>query len=515
MKIRGYTIFIGDALLIILSYLGVQLYKEGTRQSLFDGYIESFILFLVIWLLVSMLFKKYSSIKDRKKLIIPISRVLFSSGTVTGIITTLMYFTRIDYFSRLVVFGTLAVATIVELIICTLYYWFINATKAEPIEESAVKTSYVKSTPLLTTRLLSKPTDTKNLLSADSVQKRQKVILEVLSPQVYEFIFKYVPVDSYKTFIIDTISHTNIDLLTLKAVDAIVNLKRINDIRFINKFFESVNAQIPEGGVLVDYLETKDQRKKRILRKFPPLLDYIFYSFDFMLKRVFPKFFFTKRIYFILTRGQNRVLTKAEAFGRLYSCGFEVIDEMEAEGHLYFIAIKTKKPLFPERPTYGPFIQLRRVGKNGKLIKVYKLRTMHPYSEFLQDYIYKKEGLTEGGKFKSDFRVSNLGKIFRMFWLDELPMIVNFLRGELKIVGVRPISQHYFELYPEEHRNRRIKYKPGLVPPFYVDNPKTLEEIIASEKRYFDAFDKNRFWTDLSYFFKAFYNIVFRRARSA
>jgi lipopolysaccharide/colanic/teichoic acid biosynthesis glycosyltransferase len=269
------------------------------------------------------------------------------------------------------------------------------------------------------------------------------------------------------------------------------------------------------GGVLVDFFESKNQRKARILRKFPPVLNYFLYSIDFFIKRVLPKFRATKGIYFFLTRGQNRVLTKAEAFGRLYSCGFEVIDELEADGHIFFVAVKTKKPLFPEKPTYGPLIQLERIGKEGKIIKVYKLRTMHPYSEFLQDYVYQKGGLQEGGKFKSDFRVSNMGKIFRMFWLDEVPMLLNVLKGELKIVGVRPLSRHYYNLYSNEHQQRRIHYKPGLIPPFYVDMPKTLEEIVASEVKYFDAFDKHPIRTDMIYFFKALYNIIIKRYRSA
>ena len=42
---------------------------------------------------------------------------------------------------------------------------------------------------------------------------------------------------------------------------------------------------------------------------------------------------------------------------------------------------------FDNNPTYGPFIKLNRVGKNGKIIKVYKLRTMHPYSEYLQKFV--------------------------------------------------------------------------------------------------------------------------------
>ena len=63
-----------------------------------------------------------------------------------------------------------------------------------------------------------------------------------------------------------------------------------------------------------------------------------------------------------------------------------------------------------------------------KIIKVYKSRTMHPYAEFLQEYVYNTQGLQEGGKFKSDFRVTTIGKIFRAFWIDELPMIINLLK---------------------------------------------------------------------------------------
>ena len=73
------------------------------------------------------------------------------------------------------------------------------------------------------------------------------------------------------------------------------------------------------------------------------------------------------------------------------------------------------------------FIRLDRVGKNGKKFKVYKFRTMHPYSEFLQEYIYKKYSLREGGKFKHDIRVTTIGRFMRRYWLDELPMLLAIL----------------------------------------------------------------------------------------
>ena len=45
-------------------------------------------------------------------------------------------------------------------------------------------------------------------------------------------------------------------------------------------------------------------------------------------------------------------------------------------------------------------------------------------------------------------------------------MLINFFKGDMKLVGVRPLSKQYFELYKKEVRERRIKYKPGLIPPF-------------------------------------------------
>ncbi len=142
------------------------------------------------------------------------------------------------------------------------------------------------------------------------------------------------------------------------------------------------------------------------------------------------------------------------------------------------------------------------------------MRTMHPYAEYLQEYVYEQSDLQEGGKFKNDFRVHTAGKIMRRFWIDELPMLFNLFKGDLKIVGVRPLSQHYYELYDEELKAKRIKTRPGLVPPFYADMPGTLEEIQASEHRYLDAYMKRPFITDCRYFWKATYNIIFKKARS-
>ena len=67
---------------------------------------------------------------------------------------------------------------------------------------------------------------------------------------------------------------------------------------------------------------------------------------------------------------------------------------------------------------------------------------------------------------------------------------------------------------PEDLKKLRIQFKPGLIPPYYVDLPKSFEEIISSERRYLEKKQKNPFLTDVEYFFKAMKNIVFNGARS-
>jgi hypothetical protein len=69
-------------------------------------------------------------------------------------------------------------------------------------------------------------------------------------------------------------------------------------------------------------------------------------------------------------------------------------------------------------------------------------------------------------------------------------------------------------LYSPEVKKKRSEFKPGLVPPYYADMPKTLEDIMKSEMSYFEAFEKNPLSTDIKYFIKAVNNILFRNARS-
>ncbi|MGK7393542.1 MAG: sugar transferase [Candidatus Cyclobacteriaceae bacterium M3_2C_046] len=333
------------------------------------------------------------------------------------------------------------------------------------------------------------------------------------------FISEHVQVNRKHTAILSTTTKFNVENIKQKINGVVyptnlINLKKINNIQDINEFLGSVNSKLPSHGHFIGCFESKNQRKQRILKKYPLAINWIYYLFDFIFKRVFPKIPVLRKLYFFVTAGRNQVLTQVETFGRLYYAGFKLVDHRRINNKIYFVAKKKKDPSWDVKPTYGPLCALQRNGQNGKPIQVYKIRTMHAYSEFLQEYVYEKNSLQDGGKFKNDFRISNIGKFLRVYWLDELPMLFNLLKGEMKLVGVRPLSNHYLSLYSEELREIRKNHKPGLIPPFYADLPKTLEEIMASEMKYLRSYEKNPALTDIKYLFKILTNILIKKARS-
>ena len=290
---------------------------------------------------------------------------------------------------------------------------------------------------------------------------------------------------------------------------------RINDIRYINRHFEEVNAQLKPGDLFVGYFETFSARRARMSINKVFFLRTIYFGFEFLFKRVLPKIKYLNYFYFRLTKGKNRLLSKAEVLGRLVCCGFEINEVESINGLVYFCVFKKQVPEFIKNKNYGLFFKMKRVGKGGKPFYVYKIRTMHPFSEFLQEYMMIKHGFSDKGKLNNDFRLTPWGKTIRRYWIDELPQVYNMMKGQMKLVGVRPVSIKYYEMVPDALKNRRNKYKPGCIPPYLALNAKPdVDSVLSSEQTYLDAKDKNPRTTDLKYFFYAIYNIVFKSLRS-
>ena len=101
------------------------------------------------------------------------------------------------------------------------------------------------------------------------------------------------------------------------------------------------------------------------------------------------------------------------------------------------------------------FLQ-ERLGKNGKVFRIVKFRTM----------IVNAEKIGDGLKVKSenDNRITNIGKILRKTSLDELPQLINVIKGDMSIVGPRPPVTYYPHKYEEYSKKQKIRFhvRPGI-----------------------------------------------------
>ena len=343
----------------------------------------------------------------------------------------------------------------------------------------------------------------------------KELILREANVGAYNFFKEYIDINSAKNLVIPK-GEKLTTYSSFTSIENIIVLNKINNFRQINKHFEEINAKLSNNGVLLGCFETFHSRaQKKTIYKIP-ILKHLYFGFEFIFKRVAPKLPYIKKVYFMVTKGKNRLLSKAESLGRLVSCGFEILDFKVIDGIHYFAAKKVKDPSFDMSPSYGPLFKMKRVGKNGKIIGVYKFRTMHPYSEYLQDYVLKLNGYAATGKPANDFRLVPYAKFIRRFWIDEIPQLINLIKGDLKLVGCRPVSQRFFQDIPKDLQELRLKQKPGCIPPYVsLNRMSTVDGVLQAEKDYLKEKMENPYSTDIKYFFKAIINILFKGKRSA
>jgi hypothetical protein len=510
-KLKTIIIFV-DILLLTLSFFTIIWIKNVSLKSYFPAQLPFYSGLVVIWILLSLINGKLfiRKIIDLTSLF---TRVLSCNFIIVSTIALLMFIFRDFYHPRVIVLGTALIATILELISGSLYLAVKRASEQNYEDDQ----NYIRSEMPDEIELV-KESNGNGVQTGKPTTVNSEIIKAIeneVGPEVTREIIKMTCRNvTDHTAVLSTTTIFNISSLPNQKYDYIINLRRVNDILKLDDFLNAVNSKLGLKGYFFCCCETKDQRKSRILKKFPPIVNYIYYTFDFILKRVLPKLKLTYGIYYFITHGRNAVLSRAEVLGRLSRAGFLIKQELFIGNLLCVEACKSSEPLPINENIASPLIALPRIGREGNMIKVYKFRTMHPYSEYIQNYVYSLYELQDGGKFRNDFRITTWGAVCRKIWLDELPMFINLIKGDMKLFGVRPLSKQYFELYDKNVRERRIKYKPGLIPPYYADMPAGLEGIQASEMKYLDSYDKHPLITDFRYFWKSWYNILFRNARS-
>ena len=155
----------------------------------------------------------------------------------------------------------------------------------------------------------------------------------------------------------------------------------------------------------------------------------------------------------------------------------------------------------------GPvFFRQMRVGQDGKMFQIYKFRTMVVQAENL------------GGKITSasDPRITPSGAVLRHYKLDELPQLINVLKGEMSLVGPRPEVPEFVAYYPEELRKRILSVRPGITDPASIEfrnesdllsgsqDPQRvyLQKILPLKIAHYDKYIATRsFWLDIKLVF--------------
>ncbi len=154
----------------------------------------------------------------------------------------------------------------------------------------------------------------------------------------------------------------------------------------------------------------------------------------------------------------------------------------------------------------GIFFIQERVGKNGKIFKLIKFRTMKVGSQ-------RQSSLTIGGR---DPRITRFGYYLRKYKMDELPQLINVIKGEMSIVGPRPELQKYVKLYNKDQLEV-LKVRPGITDLASIkyrnesdllSNSENPEKLYVSEimpeklKLNYEYISSRSFWSDLVIIFK-------------
>lgn len=164
--------------------------------------------------------------------------------------------------------------------------------------------------------------------------------------------------------------------------------------------------------------------------------------------------------------------------------------------------------IFIDDPHGSPIFVQNRVGKDGKIFKLYKFRTMFVNAEDRLDEVRslnEKDGPVF--KIRKDPRVTRVGGVLRKISIDELPQLVNILKGDMSIVGPRPNLPSEVAEYTAQQR-QRLLVTPGLTCTWQASPDRDSIPFEVWMKMDLEYINKQNFLLDIKIIFQTFYAVL-------
>ncbi len=158
----------------------------------------------------------------------------------------------------------------------------------------------------------------------------------------------------------------------------------------------------------------------------------------------------------------------------------------------------------------GPvFFGQRRVGRDGEVFRILKFRSMVKDAEALRAALEAQNESTGNFKLARDPRVTRVGRLIRRTSLDELPQLINVLRGDMSLVGPRPLVLPEDRLVEGRHRDR-LHLAPGITGPWQVLGPvrPPLSEMVKTDYLYAVNWS---IWSDVKLLLRTLSHVAARR----
>lgn len=371
------------------------------------GYVFIFILWAVFMV---VMFKNRNLYATNRSLTIPkeISKVVVSIGYVSVLMGTVIFFTKANFFSRWVFFGSF-------LSLCI----FLNTSRV------------IKR--LVLRRLIVKGFHNINILIVGA-GKVGRIILDE-SRKAFWWGFKVVG------FLDDNVQG--------KVENAAV-LGKIENFKDIAKryFVDEVIITIPSAAQVITKLKKEAKELRLGVKEVPENFQDFLSSIDITHLGLIPLISYKERIHhpaeFFAKRAFDFIVSLIMLIlllPFLIIIAFWV--KLDSQGAVFYID--------------------RRVGFKGKTFGCYKFRSMVKNAEKLKEKLLDKNEVKDGiiFKIKDDPRVTRAGRFLRRFSLDELPQLLNVLKGDMNLVGPRPPKVCEIEEYKNEHM-QRLAIRPGI-----------------------------------------------------